>query len=593
MTFDVQSARAQVPLGTDAGFAWLRVESAVDLGERVLVVGWRSKTVDLVVREQGEPLEATTRVRARPDVAQALELSSGEDLGFAIVVAPARGGRLTIAWDLPEAPEIELEVATMVRGALTSTMGSSYLLDIAASLTPFSRDWHALVDGTVGRPAERSEIAGNLELGLAPVGGGVGIVSGWVVSEIARDAVWLEAADGAIARLDAAEWRDRSDVAEAFEQRLPIQSARPGFSVLLRAAPGDRLRLRAVIEGEVLEVGETLVGTLPEDPRRAAEVVFSQASSSMNRFRRFADAVARPVLEPIILGRVRQWASLPVEMKILGAPNAAPDVSIIVPLYGRVDFMEHQLEELVRDAWFATHGELVYVVDDPRIVDACMTQAAALHALYRVPMTIVWGSANRGYSGANNLGAARARGRKLLFLNSDAIPQRPGWLESLVASLDASPQRGAVAPRLLFADGSIQHARMSFRHRADLGVWVNHHPSMGLDPALDPAGTEDVEVPAITGACLLVAREDFDAIGGWDTGYLIGDFEDSDLCLRLRELGRTIVYHPATQLTHLERQSLSGLGEPGFRMKVVIYNAARHQARWAPILEELSNDRES
>jgi GT2 family glycosyltransferase len=127
---------------------------------------------------------------------------------------------------------------------------------------------------------------------------------------------------------------------------------------------------------------------------------------------------------------------------------------------------------------------------------------------------------------------------------------------------------------------------MTFRYRGDLDIWTNHHPHMGLDPSLDPAGDTIVEVPAATGACLLVRRGDFESAGGWDTGYLIGDFEDSDLCLKLRESGMKILYNPLVQLTHLERQSFALLGKSDFKFRVVIYNAMRHQLRWERFFKE-------
>src|SRR3546814_13338009 len=66
---------------------------------------------------------------------------------------------------------------------------------------------------------------------------------------------------------------------------------------------------------------------------------------------------------------------------------------------------------------------------------------------------------------------------------------------------------------------------------------------------------------------------------------LIGDFEDSDLCLKLRNEGMKIAYLPTVQLTHLERQSFKLLGENEFRTRVVIYNAVRHQERWKKLIE--------
>jgi GT2 family glycosyltransferase len=81
-------------------------------------------------------------------------------------------------------------------------------------------------------------------------------------------------------------------------------------------------------------------------------------------------------------------------------------------------------------------------------------------------------------------------------------------------------------------------------------------------------------------------RSDFERLGGWDTGYLIGDFEDSDLCLKLRSNGLSVAYLPDVQLTHLERQSFKLLGQDEFRTRVVIYNAVRHQNRWSAIIDQ-------
>lgn len=127
--------------------------------------------------------------------------------------------------------------------------------------------------------------------------------------------------------------------------------------------------------------------------------------------------------------------------------------------------------------------------------------------------------------------------------------------------------------------------------REELGIWVNHHPNMGLDPVLDPA-QELTMVPAVTGACLAMRRRDFDQVEGWDTGYLIGDFEDSDLCLKLHAAGFEIAYLPSIQLTHLERQSFKLMGQNEFRFKVVIYNGLRHQHRWQHLIEKMADNHE-
>ena len=97
-----------------------------------------------------------------------------------------------------------------------------------------------------------------------------------------------------------------------------------------------------------------------------------------------------------------------------------------------------------------------------------------------------------------------------------------------------------------------------------------------------PPREKFVKRQAVTGACALMRREVYDAVGGLDEKFLIGDFEDSDLCLKVREKGLEIACLPLpVTLIHLERQSFTGVGTPSFRDYVVRYNAWRHQTRGA------------
>src|SRR5690606_7468230 len=92
-------------------------------------------------------------------------------------------------------------------------------------------------------------------------------------------------------------------------------------------------------------------------------------------------------------------------------------------------------------------------------------------------------------------------------------------------------------------------------------------------------------VSAVTGACLMLRRTDLDGIGGWDTRYGVGAFEDSDQGLKLRQRGHRNAYLPTVQLTHLERQSFKLLGQDDFRARVATYNAVLHELRWEHLIQ--------
>lgn len=433
-------------------------------------------------------------------------------------------------------------------------------------------------------------VKANIESAVATESGQAGFMVGWIVHN-PDSIVWIEDSNGTPTFLTSAHRIFREDVYKAFLSAFDQAEVNSGFLVQIRnIKPTDTLAIFALSSKGVHKICSADVGFLNALPVETAKWLFSielNPSDVVDVYRN----MFWPVIGEQLTRNDRVTANMPITLDKYGE-IADPLVSIIIPLYGRVDFIEGQMVSFVLDDFIKSETEIIYVIDDPSLVNKVRTLSKEIFELYRVPFKVVFGGINRGFSGANNLGAKHAEGNFLLFMNSDVFPKSPGWLEPMIGALKNNPNLGVVAPRLLFADGSIQHAGMEFQYRSDIGIWINHHPYMGLDPVLDPH-QELTVMHAVTGACMLISRVDFDDVEGWDTGYLIGDFEDSDLCLKLREKGKQCGYLPSVELTHLERQSFGLTGTPDFRTKVVILNASRQMNRWAHVIEKLDMQHEA
>jgi O-antigen biosynthesis protein len=271
------------------------------------------------------------------------------------------------------------------------------------------------------------------------------------------------------------------------------------------------------------------------------------------------------------------------EVVRFGQPPAAPSVTVVVPLYRVIEFLRFQLGAFAIDPSLA-EAEFIFVLDSPEQRHEVEHLLLGLHALYGLPLTLLVMTGNYGFSAACNAGGRAARGDAVLFLNSDVVPDRPGWIRPLLAALAADAEVGAVGPKLLFDDQSLQHAGMFFAR--DLkGDWLNQHYFKGLPRDFGPANRPR-SVPAVTGAALLIRRAAYEAVGGFAESYIIGDYEDSDLCLRLRAAGWDIGYVPAAELFHLERQSIQH--HAGYMRGVAcLYNRRLHSRRWSTLMEEL------
>ncbi|MEJ0011728.1 MAG: glycosyltransferase [Bauldia sp.] len=296
-----------------------------------------------------------------------------------------------------------------------------------------------------------------------------------------------------------------------------------------------------------------------------------------------SEALLAKYLAPI-LGELQKTirTSLPEpRIEQIGAPVERPAVSVVVPLYRNLSFLRAQIAAFAADPSFAG-AELIYVLDSPEQAADVLHLMQGLHLVYALPMALVVMARNGGYAAACNAGARVARAPTLAMLNSDVIPASSGWLDLLAARL--SPRIGICGPKLLYEDNSIQHAGMYFSLN-QFGRWINNHFYKGLPRAYAPA-TVDRLVPAVTGACLFVRRDVFESVGGFTEDYVIGDYEDSDLCLKVRRAGYEIAYVASAELYHLERQSIRQ-NEDYMRGSADRYNSWLHASRWADDMRRL------
>ena len=286
-----------------------------------------------------------------------------------------------------------------------------------------------------------------------------------------------------------------------------------------------------------------------------------------------------PALARMQRGLSEQTAIRQVDQ--FGTLTEQPIASIVVPLYKRVDFLEQQLAQFVLDPeMFRT--DLVYVLDSPEDAAYLRAFALQLYRLYHVPFRLATLTRNGGFSVANNLGASLARARHLLLLNSDVLPENPGWLSRLVSFYEATPRVGALSPKLLYEDDTLQFAGLYFDRPEGAHLWSNEHFYKGLHRDF-PAANEARPVPAVTGACLLISTDLFREVGGLRGGYVQGDYEDSDLCLRLAEAGYESWYYPDVALYHLEGQSYP----TELRRATTEFNKWLHTHLWAEQMHRL------
>ena len=249
-------------------------------------------------------------------------------------------------------------------------------------------------------------------------------------------------------------------------------------------------------------------------------------------------------------------------------PAGEPDVSVVVPVYNQVPTTLECLRSLVGAITEKAKIEVV-VVDDA----STDPQAERLRVLPGI--TYHRNRVNVGFVGSCNTGAQLARGRFLVFLNSDTLVT-PGWLEHLVGTLQC-PGVGLVGASLRYPDGRLQEAGgLVFADASGWNYGRNGHPS-------DPRYCTRRDSHYCSGAALAVTRERFIALGGFDVRFAPGYYEDTDLAMRVRADGARVVYEPEAVVVHLEGASAGTDTTKGMKAAQVV-NRECFQERWRETL---------
>jgi GT2 family glycosyltransferase len=288
--------------------------------------------------------------------------------------------------------------------------------------------------------------------------------------------------------------------------------------------------------------------------------------------RSWLEAISQPALEPlrvchiprVLYHRLPETSPPTGPARKRGQGSMRTDPMAVIVCSKSPNLLERCLRS-VRETAADVAREIIVIAHEDSGVNAELRSVAQQH-----------GAACHSFRGAfnfsamNNLGASAAQAPNLLFLNDDVRANQSGWAEMLARQL-LRKEVGAAGAVLWYPSGTLQHAGIA------VGVHdgVGHVGRYSRSSALWPWLLETRDVSAVTGACLAVRKEVFQQLGGFDTTFPT-NYNDVDLCLRMRERGYQIVNVSVPGLIHAECQTRQGI--------VRFHERFRFFERWGDIL---------
>jgi GT2 family glycosyltransferase len=255
--------------------------------------------------------------------------------------------------------------------------------------------------------------------------------------------------------------------------------------------------------------------------------------------------------------------------KVVLPAEPDPLVSIIIPARDHWGVTLRCLRSIARRTAGLKY-EVILVDDGSR--DRTVRADTIVPGLIRLAM-----ARNVGFVGACQAGAQQARGSFLMFLNNDTIVT-DGWLDALLHAI-RRPGCGAAGSKLVYPNGLLQEAGSI--------VWQNgdaYNYGRGEDPD-QSAFNYARPVDYCSGAALMVRRDAFEQVGGFDERFAPAYWEDVDLAFKLREAGWSVWFAPASVVCHLEGRS-SGVDEARGLKRFQAVNRHVFREKWAATLVE-------
>lgn len=377
------------------------------------------------------------------------------------------------------------------------------------------------------------------------------LIIGWTDDETNRlQSVRLDGRDWSFELSASAFMRvARADVQEALKH--PISQS-PGFLGLVSAgyplpATGEcrvvlewtgkqQTTLTAPVQQLLIpELRETVLGCIAR-----AKVGGSHIPAMLGLTDEFVDQV-------LALNRaVTAWYTAQPFVESFGPTKQAFKGSIIVCLYGRPEYMFLQGALFSGKPGFEDY-EFVYICNSPELLECLLNQARCNALIYGLSQTVVGLPGNAGFGAANNVGVAQCRSDRILCVNPDVFPYESDWAARHTEIIE----RGEAGSRLFGAalyydDGSLMHGGMHVK--LDTGVAIRQarvesrlfarveHYGKGAPPDTS-ALVATRPVAAVSGAFISVERAWFETLGGFSQDYVLGHYEDADLCLRSLQAG--------------------------------------------------------
>ena len=251
--------------------------------------------------------------------------------------------------------------------------------------------------------------------------------------------------------------------------------------------------------------------------------------------------------------------------------------SLIILCYNKLACTRRCLESIVRHSVVDEPWELVVVdngsTDGTR--DWLAGELRTLATRHNLRLTVLTNDRNVGCSTARNQAIAVATGQYLVFLDNDVSPRTRAWLPQLAAELAAHPRAALVGPKLIYPHpphliqcagvGISSRGHVCFRGRGE--------------PRNDPRFNQAEPMQCLISACLLARADLVRELGGFDEAYNPVQFEDFDLCYRLRNQGWEVRYFPAVEIYHFESTTTQGTPTV-INPAVVVRNGLTFQRRW-------------